>query len=234
MNIYKHIFFDLDRTLWDFETNSTNMLKELYATYLKDSTYSHFLQFKHNYEKINAQLWKEYGAHKITKEELRDRRFKETLELQGIYDENLANTLSLHYIEKSPRQTVLFPHTIGCLNTLKKEGYKLHIITNGFKEVQFVKLEAAEILHYFSIIVCSEMVGFNKPDKRIFEYALREANAKASESVMIGDDPEVDVLGAQLSGLQAVLFDPSHKYKNQTHLHVIHDLLDFPLKLRMI
>jgi putative hydrolase of the HAD superfamily len=210
------------------------MLKELYATFLKDSSYDHFLQFKHNYEKINAQLWKEYGAHKITKEELRDRRFKETLELQGIHNESLAQKMSETYIEKSPRQTVLFPNAKNCLETLKKEGYHLHIITNGFKEVQFIKLEAAGILPYFEVIVCSEMVGYNKPDKRIFHYALIEANALASESVMIGDDPEVDVLGAQLSGLQAVLFDPHKKYTKQMHQHVIRDLSEFPLKLRMI
>jgi putative hydrolase of the HAD superfamily len=234
LNFYKHIFFDLDRTLWDFDKNSTAMLKYLYENYLKDSTYSHFLQFKNNYESINAKLWKLYGSNKISKEELRSERFKQTLALQGIYDVNLANQLSDEYVEKSPRQTQLFPNTKDCLNTLKREGYQLHIITNGFKEVQFIKLECAEIRSFFDVIVCSEMVGYNKPDKRIFEYALELTNAKPHESVMIGDDLEVDILGANRVGMQSVLFDPAKKHKFTSGFQVIHDLVDFPLKIKMI
>jgi putative hydrolase of the HAD superfamily len=90
-------------------------------------------------------------------------------------------------------------------------GFQLHIITNGFQEVQFIKLENCGLRAFFDVIVCSEFVGKNKPELAIFKYALNQANAKAERAVMIGDDYHVDVAGALRAGMQAVWFDPSGK-----------------------
>lgn len=219
----KHIFFDLDRTLWDFETNSKKALQEIYIHYELSNHIEHFNHFHHTYLKINSDLWQKYGKKKITKEELRDARFLNTLKFHEIHDVNLANRISQSYIDISPKQTQLFPNTIKTLDDLRQKGYKMHIITNGFVEVQFVKLKESRLETYFDIIVCSEHIGFNKPDKRIFHHALELASAKATESVMIGDDLKIDILGANQVEMEAILFDPERKHKSQA-FKIIRDL----------
>lgn len=225
MHGIKHIFFDLDRTLWDFETNSKKALQEIYAHYELSNHIEHFNHFHHSYLKINADLWQKYGKKKITKEELRDARFLKTLKIHDIHDEDLANKISQSYIDLSPKQTQLFPNTIKTLEDLREKGYKMHIITNGFVEVQFIKLKESRLETFFDIIVCSEHIGFNKPDKRIFHHALELAGAKAEESVMIGDDLKIDILGANQVGMEAILFDPEKKHKSQA-FKIIRDLAE--------
>jgi putative hydrolase of the HAD superfamily len=226
MKNIKHIFFDLDRTLWDFEANSKKTLEEIFISFDLKNNIEHFNHFHHSYLRINADLWQKYGKKKISKEELRDSRFKNTLKNHDIHDDDLAQKISQAYIDLSPKKTQLFPGTIETLTDLGEKGYKMHIITNGFVEVQYIKLRESKLEHYFDVIVCSEHVGFNKPDKRIFNHALTLANAKAQESLMIGDDLKVDILGANQVGLEAILFDPEKKHKSQAFkiIHSINEL----------
>ena len=226
---FKHLFFDLDRTLWDFEKNSNVALQHIYKEYELDNHFEHFLQFYKTYKNINSDLWVKYGSKKITKEELRDTRFLKTLEKHKIYSPELAKKISEDYIHISPRQTQLFPKTIDTLKELKNRNYSLHIITNGFEEVQYIKLKESLLDSYFDIIVCSEHIGFNKPDKRIFQHAMNQANAKVFESVMIGDDLKIDILGANQIGMEAILFDPNdeHKTKAFQKIKVLDELLTF-------
>jgi putative hydrolase of the HAD superfamily len=226
MKNVKHIFFDLDRTLWDFEANSKKTLEEIFISFDLKNNIEHFNHFHHSYLRINAELWQKYGKKKISKEELRDSRFKNTLKNHDIHDDDLAQKISQAYIDLSPKKTQLFPGTIETLTDLGEKGYKMHIITNGFVEVQYIKLRESKLEHYFDVIVCSEHVGFNKPDKRIFNHALTLANAKAQESLMIGDDLKVDILGANQVGLEAILFDPEKKHKSQAFkiIHSINEL----------
>ncbi|MGV3629577.1 MAG: YjjG family noncanonical pyrimidine nucleotidase [Bacteroidota bacterium] len=219
----KHLFFDLDRTLWDFDANSKKALQDIFHEYKLHTHFHHFESFHHTYLKVNADLWKKYGKNKITKEQLRDTRFLKTLQQHQVNDESLAALISDAYIRLSPRQTLLFPHAAETLTELKKRGYILHIITNGFEEVQYIKLNESGIRPFFDVIVCSEHIGFNKPDKRIFIHALELANAKASESMMIGDDLEVDILGANQVGMETVLFDPMKKRRSKA-FEIIHEL----------
>jgi putative hydrolase of the HAD superfamily len=223
MKNIKHIFFDLDRTLWDFEANSKKALEEIYISFNLDKQIDHFNHFHHSYLRINADLWQKYGKKKISKEELRDSRFKNTLKLLDIYDEKLAEEISQTYIDLSPKKTQLFPGTIETLKDLSHKGYKMHIITNGFVEVQYIKLKESKLDVFFDVIVCSEHIGHTKPDKRIFNHALDLAKAKASESLMIGDDLKVDILGANQVGLEAILFDPEKKHKSQA-FKIIHSM----------
>ncbi|MFT5582169.1 MAG: putative hydrolase of the HAD superfamily, partial [Psychromonas sp.] len=202
-----HIFFDLDRTLWDFEKNSKNALKALYKKHVKPLTKISFLHFHKEYKKINAELWADYGKKKITKTDLRINRFTNSFSKIGIENPNTAQVLSEEYIKTSPFQTILMPQAIETLKTIKQRGYHLHILTNGFKEVQHIKLRESGLLPYFETIVCSEESGYSKPDPRVFEFALQKANAKRQTSLMIGDDYTADYKGALSYGIKAIYFN---------------------------
>ncbi len=215
MSKIKHLFFDLDRTLWDFEANSKKALQQIFTEYKLENQIEHFNHFHHTYLRINKDLWQKYGKKKISKEELRDARFLKTLKYHEIHNQELADQISQAYIDLSPKQTKLFPNAIETLTKLHEMGFKMHIITNGFVEVQYIKLKESKLEPFFDVIVCSEHIGFNKPDRRIFEHALNLACAKAEESMMIGDDLQVDILGANQVGMEAVLFDPEKKHKSQ-------------------
>jgi putative hydrolase of the HAD superfamily len=233
MNKINHLFFDLDRTLWDFETNSKIALQKIYDKHQLENYFDHFLHFQKLYQNINNELWKKYGKGKVTKDDLRRIRFEKTLEKVEVFDDNLANTLNHDYISIAPKETNLFPNTLEIIKELSI-NYKLHIITNGFAEAQLVKLQSSGLKPFFDVIVCSEMVGKTKPHRAIFEHSLQLANAKVSESVMIGDDHNTDIMGAIQVGMQAILFDPSNKYRKSAGLYKINNLNELPLLLTML
>ena len=225
-----HLFFDLDRTLWDFDKNSEIALRQLFVAEELEAQIGGFDHFHKQYVYQNAHLWKLYGKGIIKKDELRFERFRVTLKYFKIKDEALVRRLSDAYVAISPLQTALFPKAIETLEALKQMDFKLHIITNGFQEVQFVKLENCGMRSFFDVVVCSEFVGKNKPDPAIFNYALNQAGAKGEKAVMIGDDYHVDVAGALRAGMQAVWFDPTAKnaynYENCiSELSVLPELL---------
>ena len=223
----KHIFFDLDRTLWDFDKNSENALKIIIDSENLTSVFGSFERFHRAYVKHNSRLWGEYGKGKLRKEILRYERFHATLKQFGTDDIDLAKKMGNAYVEISPRQKRLFPNTLSVLNELTSIGFQLHIITNGFVEVQYIKLENCGLRDFFKVIVCSEVVGKNKPAMAIYNYALEKANCSARDALMIGDDYVADVSGALKSGLQAVLFDP-HKRSKENYEHTIQDLNELP------
>lgn len=205
---YKHLFFDLDRTLWDFDSNFIESFKEIFTKFSLDKNGIPSLEaFTTTYTDHNDRLWDLYRNDKISKEELRDSRFIVTLNDFGIDNIDLANEISEEYILISPRKGILMPGTIEVLNQLKS-NYQLHIITNGFEEIQKVKMEYAGLNEYFACIVTSEEAGSKKPDTRIFNYALKKAGAEVNESLMIGDDFEVDILGANAIGMDTVFYNP--------------------------
>jgi putative hydrolase of the HAD superfamily len=224
----KHLFFDLDRTLWDFEKNSEIALFKLFNELGLNEAIDSFELFHTTYKKNNAFLWKEYGAGKLSKENLRNDRFRITLEQFNVQNADLVNQISDGYVEISPQQTALFPNAHETLSYLKNEGYNMHIITNGFKEVQYIKLHNSGLDAYFDVIVCSEDVGHNKPSPEIFKHSLGAAKAKAIDSVMIGDDYEVDVVGAQNYGMYGILFDPENTFKHFQEQHRIQSLNELP------
>jgi len=224
----KHLFFDLDRTLWDFEKNSEKALHNLFHELGLDRYIPEFREFHEIYKEKNAELWKSYGEHKISKEYLRTARFEVTLAAFHVHDPKITELLSQGYIDLSPRQTELFPEAINTLETLRSMGYSMDIITNGFKEVQYIKLENSGLAKYFNHVTCSEEIGMNKPAPDIFHYAAGKAGVKVSDSVMIGDDPEVDVVGALNAGMRAILFDPEDKYKQVQGAGKIGHLAELP------
>tara|TARA_Y100000385_G_C12850367_1_gene532784 strand:+ start:28 stop:720 length:693 start_codon:yes stop_codon:yes gene_type:complete len=205
---YSNIFFDLDRTLWDFDTNSHETLLEICDYYslnkLGISDYEEFIQ---TYKIHNAELWDLYGIDKITQKDLRRERFQRALADFGINDFQLAEDIGEKYIEICPRKNKLFSFTFKVLDYLK-DKYRLHIITNGFDKTQHIKLEHSNLIQYFNQIITSEKTGFKKPNPKIFEYALDLANAKKSESIYIGDNLVVDILACQNYGIDGIYFNP--------------------------
>jgi len=230
MKKYKHLFFDLDRTLWDFEKNSILTLKEMFMkAKLQEKANITFQEFHDFYVGYNLSLWDLYKDGKIEKDHLSVQRFRGTLQHFNIPNEILANKMSEDYIRISPTKTSLFPDTLSVLNILSKR-YTLHIITNGFNEVQFVKLENSKLRPYFDQIITSEMVGVQKPHKEVFGYALTQAGADLIESIMIGDDQMSDIQGAQNIGMDQVFVDFHHEELKTTptfHIHSLPELLNF-------
>ncbi len=204
--IYEHIFFDLDRTLWHFDENSKKVLQDIYVRYKLSNRIISPNVFISTYQEINEQLWALYRDDKIDKDELRWKRFSDTLIHFNIIDNDLSVEIGEYYINHSPRQTVLFPHTVNILDYLT-EKYQLHIITNGFEEVQYIKLTESGILNYFDSISLSEKVGVKKPHPYIFKKALNDTGALASNSIMIGDDLYADIYGAQRVKMDHVYFN---------------------------
>ena len=223
LNGIKHIFWDLDHTLWDFDSNSRDVLKDLFVSFeLKDKLNSNADVFIAAYKRINEQCWALYRTGQMEKEELRSVRFSLTFQELGFEDKSLANQLGMAYIEECPKRTKLMPGAIEVLNYLDKK-YHQHIITNGFKEVQGTKQKCSGLADYFNVVVCSEEVGKKKPHPSVFEYALEKSGAKPKESVMIGDNLEVDAIGAQNIGITGIWYNPegekcSHRVKEIRNL----------------
>jgi len=208
MTHINHIFFDLDHTLWDFETNSDIAFKTIFKKYDVAVDLQKFLSY---YRGINQNYWRLYRNEKITKEELRVGRLKDTfVKIKQKFDNQLIDDLSIDYIEVLPNNNQLFEGAHEILEHLFPK-YKLHIITNGFNEVQYKKLENSGLSKYFDKIITSEDAGVKKPNPRIFNFALDLAQATSKESIMIGDNWEADVMGAIDNGLDAIYFNYEKK-----------------------
>ena len=210
----KHLFFDLDHTLWDFKKNSKETLFELFNEFSLSNRIPSFKCFYNKYIVINDELWDLYRNDKITKAQLRSLRFKRALKSFGIEDEMLAIQIGEKYIKRCPLKGNLFADCHFVLGILQSK-YILHIITNGFEEVQEVKMNSSNLRNYFTEVITSEGAGVRKPNPRIFEYAFKISGAKPSESVMIGDSFEVDCIAAEKMGMQAVFFNPDKKLENE-------------------
>ncbi|MDO3640683.1 YjjG family noncanonical pyrimidine nucleotidase [Mucilaginibacter sp. L3T2-6] len=205
---YKHIFFDLDHTIWDFDKNAEETLHELYEIYrLSEIGLPSAAIFIETYTRNNHKLWAEYHTGKITKTELRETRFKRTFIELGVPPDVLPVAFEDDYVKLCPTKTNLFPHAHETLQYLQSK-YKLHLISNGFKEASTLKIGNTNIAQYFEQVIISEVVGVNKPDKAIFAHALNIAGAEKNESIMIGDSLEADVYGALNFGMDAIYFNP--------------------------
>ena len=197
----KHIFFDLDHTLWDFETNSNKTFEFIFE---RNGVEVDFENFKKVYQPINHRYWKLFREEKVSKSDLRYGRLKEAFDALDYHvNDELIHILSVDYITYLANNNELFENAIPVLDYLK-ERYQMHIITNGFEEVQHRKLNNSNLMPYFDQVITSEKVGVKKPNPKIFEYAMDISGAKVHESIMIGDNFEADILGAMNVGMQVV------------------------------
>ena len=202
---YQHLFFDLDHTIWDFEMNSKDTLWDLHQKYgLAEKGITDFDTFFNQYSVHNHRLWDRYTKGFIKQDELRWKRIYLSLLDFKIGNEKLARDMSVDFLEILPTKKKLFPYTIEILTYLKNKNYKMHLITNGFESVQFKKINNANIAHFFNEVVTSEASNSLKPQKEIFEYALKNANAQLDQSIMIGDNESADIQGGINAGMDTI------------------------------
>ena len=206
MTKYKHIFFDLDRTLWDFDSNSAQTLLEILDYFNLEDKVSNSHQWVEAYRKYNREVWKRYEAKQINKKELRLERFRLLFSEYNINDELLISKVSDYYIQYSPTKTGTMPFAKELLEYLYSK-YKLYIITNGFFEIQKTKLQAAGIDKYFLKVFTSDIIGAAKPDRKIFEASVKSVNARKVQSLFVGDSLDNDIVGAKRFGIDQVWFN---------------------------
>ncbi len=207
--IVKDIFFDLDHTLWDFDKNSMLAFKRVFKKFKITIEFDAFLKI---YEPINVEYWKKYREDKVSKENLRRGRLIDSFNFFDlIYTTEKIDEIADAYIQELPFDNHLFEGALEILDYLILK-YKLHIITNGFEEVQHKKLKNSGIYHYFSTVTTSEEVGLKKPNPKVFLTALNKANSLPTQSVMIGDSLEADILGANNIGMQTIFYN----YRNES------------------
>jgi len=202
---YKHLFFDLDHTLWDFDANAKATLLQLHLDLrLVDKGIHDFELFHKNYLQHNEKLWARYRNGQIKQDELRIKRMWLTLLDFQIADEDLTRQLSELFLQLLPTRTILFPDTKEVLQYLTEKSYQLHLITNGFEKTQHAKLKHSGLAGFFKEVITSEGSNSLKPQKEIFEFALNKTGAAVKESIMIGDTLDVDILGAMNAGMDQV------------------------------
>lgn len=202
---YRHIFFDLDHTLWDFDANARSTLLELHRELDLEKRGVHdFDLFHSNYLVHNEKLWERYRKGFVRQDELRFKRIWLSLLDFRIADEGLTREMSDRFLELLPTRTQLFPYAIETLKYLREKGYELHLITNGFEKTQHSKLKHSGLDNYFCEVITSECSNCLKPQKEIFEFALNRCCTNADECIMIGDSLEVDIEGARNAGIDQV------------------------------
>jgi len=202
---YKHLFFDLDHTLWDFDANAKETLAELYSIFdLNNRIKIDFENFYPRYLFHNELLWERYHKGLISSEDLKWKRMWRTMLDFKIADEPLAKEMSGKFLDMLPTKKLLFPHTLEILNYLKEKKYDLHLITNGFEKTQWSKLTNSGLTSFFTHVITSEGSNSLKPKKEIFEFAMDKAKSTVDDSIMIGDNLDADIQGAMNAGMDTV------------------------------
>lgn len=202
---YRHLFFDLDHTLWDFETNAKQTMSDLYTSNeLQNKGLPDFELFFERYSYHNERLWDRYTKGFIKQEELRWKRMWLALLDFKIADEPLSKHLAVKFLEHLPTKKSLFPYTIEVLTYLKEKKYRMHLVTNGFEKVQHNKLQHSNLHSFFEEVITSEASNSLKPNKEIFDYALEKTGATVKESIMIGDNQDADIQGGINAGMDTI------------------------------
>src|SRR5688500_11477466 len=204
---YKCIFFDLDHTLWDYECNAREMLLELHTFHKLEERGVPFDGFHRQFKQINFELWQLYDHGLIDNEVIRTQRFKKVLGHFSLSDEKLNAALSHEYLYGCPKKSALVPYAKEVLDYLSR-NYTLTVVTNGFEEIQAIKLLSGNITHYFNHVITSQKAGYKKPAREIFDYALSVNNLQCHEVIMIGDNLITDIAGARNARIDTVFYNP--------------------------
>ncbi len=216
MGKYKHVFFDLDHTLWDYDTNAAEALGELHHKHqIWDKSGFSPEELHRTFLEVNDILWDDYNLAKIGRDDIRRNRFPMIYKKLGVPLDHIPENIEYEYVNLCPTKSAIFPDAFQVLNTLAEDRV-LHVITNGFDDIQFTKMESSGLRDYFEVIITSETAGYRKPDPRIFDLALSRAGAQKQESVMIGDNLISDIGGAREFGIDQVFFNPNSKSHNDS------------------
>ncbi len=208
MSKYKNLFFDLDDTLWAFSSNARTTFQEVYFEHGLDRFFSSFDEYYTIYQQKNTELWIEYGAGRITKEELNRQRFLYPLAAMGHADDALAKTYSDDFFRRIPLKSGLMPYAKEVLDYLSPR-YNLFILSNGFRELQTKKMQSAGIDSYFKRVILSEDLGLHKPAAQLFNFALSATQSEVRNTLMIGDSWSADIEGARGVGIDQAYYPPS-------------------------
>jgi len=220
------VIFDLDHTLWDYDANCAEALLELYEkNNLKQRGIDSFESLLDAFMEMNTLMWDQYDLGIIQRDVIRYQRFNRILLALGVDDYKLSLTMSSEYVALSPTKKNLLPNAKSILDYLEKK-YRLLIITNGFDEIQSVKLASSGISNYFQSVITSERIGYKKPAREIFDYALSKNNFQHSEAIMIGDNLNTDIKGATNASIDSIYFNPSKKEHKTIMKHEISDLIE--------
>ncbi len=206
--MYRNIFLDLDNTLWDFHTNSKNVLSVLFFKYGLDKYFNNFEEYFKIYSGNNDFLWEQYALNKINKDELNKNRFAYPLQYKNVNSPQVEEGMQNDYLPLLSQQTVLMPSCIETLDYLKMKGYKLYLISNGFVEIQHKKLSGAGLYKYFDKLFFSEEIKAHKPSREFFDTVIKSTNSRKTESIVIGDNFLADIQGAKNAGLDQVWLCP--------------------------
>ncbi len=224
MKNYKHLFFDLDHTLWDFDKNTSEAMEEIYKIFnFSKWSFFTFSDLMKIFYEVNNFLWDKFNNGLIDGLELRNNRFIMILKKLGVNENEIPKGIGEKYLEVAPAKHYVIPFTYEILDYLKP-NYQLHILSNGFEDVQHRKLEASKIHHYFNTIVTSDSSGHRKPHKGIFEFAMKEAGATRDNTIMIGDNLETDIMGAQNASIDQIYFNPNRILHNSKVTFEVHSL----------
>lgn len=223
----KHVFFDLDNTLWDHRKNARLTLSKLFKKHqIFEKHNLEFEDFHTEYDIINEGLWAGLRDEKIDKAYLRKHRFYDTFLKFNIDDFELSQNFENQFLDDIVEFNEVVPGTFEILDYLKQKNYKLHIITNGFEEVTHRKIEGSGMANYFETVTSADSLGVRKPNPKIFDHALKIASATKEESILIGDDWIADVLGAKNFGLDVIFFDVFKEQPALTEIKRIENLVE--------
>jgi YjjG family noncanonical pyrimidine nucleotidase len=225
LNRLTHIFFDLDHTLWDYDTSSTEALTKLYEEFGLAQLFTSTDAFIKVFHHVNGELWDQYNKGKIDREYIRKHRFARVVSGRMEPDEGMTNDMSDFFISYCPTLPNLIEGAVELLEALK-DHFVMGIISNGFTDTQSTKLKSSGIDHYFKYVITSESANSRKPDTAIFEHALDLSSASIHEVIMIGDNLTTDIAGAKAAGWQAIWFcpDPDQRRHNKPHQPMIRHL----------
>lgn len=225
MPAYKHLFFDLDHTLWDFERNSAESLSEIYHTFeLHNHGILSLGDFVKTFIEINTQLWADFDRGHIAHGFIRENRFRLVFEALNVDNLAVGKDMGEEYLRLLPQKSHLLDGAVELLDYCANKNYQLHIVTNGFDSIQASKMASSGIQQYFEHVITNEKAGAKKPDAQIFEFALRSANARPEESLMIGDNWEADIMGALRFGIDAAFYNPKSLKFEQTPTYDVQHL----------
>lgn len=229
MKKYKGVLFDLDHTLWDYETNAAETLYELFHAHLKDETTESFITFHKHFVRINTQLWLDYDRGLIPREVIREQRFHRVFQEVGVDNYPLSLTFSDAYVRESPKKSNLLPQAREVLDYLNAR-YPLVVVTNGFEEIQTVKVDSARLRPYFKAVITSERAQSKKPEPGIFGLALEHLGVTADEAIMVGDNLLTDIAGAYKAGIDQVFYNPkgtAHESACTYEIRELNEMLAF-------
>lgn len=224
MKKYKHLFFDLDHTLWDFEQNSRQALTSIYYEFdlrqWQIQSPDHFID---TYHPINYQMWADYREGKIDAPTVKRKRFQDTLKQFGLISESVITDVENYYMQHLPNGGTLMPNVVQMLQKFHQH-FDLHIVTNGFRAITDVKLRKSKIQHFFQLILSAEEVGVLKPNAKVFHTAIHKTGATVENSLFIGDNLIADIQGAKSVGMDQVFYNPEKKFHNETPTYEITDM----------